>query len=291
MFRDLRAAVETLRARRNEASKSIGKAKASGDEEGAKSLMTEVSKLKATMPEKEAELAACESGIREALLGIPNLPHDSVPVGASEKENKEVRVSGPVPELDFTPLDHASLGEKLGIIDFATAAKLSGSRFAVLEGAGARLHRAIGQFMIDYHVDNHGYRETWVPCIVRPEVCEGTGQLPKFEQDLYKTGQLVEKKDGKDNSDASYLIPTAEVPLTNLVRDEILSADALPIQRTWTADAPPMAAPQLYRRTVVRSFLAWSATSAKLSILLPPVLLTQSGSDQEPSSRRCDQIW
>jgi len=231
-LRGLLSSVEEMRARRNEASKAIGKAKASGDEAGAKALISEISELKAAMPEKEEELALCEGTVRDLLLGIPNLPHSSVPVGRTEEDNIERRVGKAPAAAGFEAVDHALAGEKLGILDFTTAAKISGSRFAILQGAGARLHRAIAQFMLDFHVERHGYREMWVPYIVRPEVCEGTGQLPKFEADLYRTGQLVEEDGKMDRSDASYLIPTAEVPLTNLVRESILDEAALPLQVT-----------------------------------------------------------
>lgn len=221
-----------MRAKRNESSKAIGKAKASGDDELAARLLAEVGEMKRSLAAKEEEFSGSGREIRELLLSIPNLPDESVPVGTSEECNREVRGSGPAPELPFKPLDHAALGERLGILDFGLAAKLSGSRFAVVRGAGAGLQRALGQFMIDTHVHRHGYTEMWVPHIVRPEVCEGTGQLPKFEQDLYRTGQLEEAEGGPGSSRASYLIPTAEVPLTNLVRERIMEEEALPMKVT-----------------------------------------------------------
>ncbi|MFC1678672.1 serine--tRNA ligase [Elusimicrobiota bacterium] len=230
--RALLAEVELMRAGRNESSKAIGKAKAGGDEELAGRLMREVAETKRALAGKEDELSICGREIRDLLLSMPNLPDESVPVGLTEETNREVRSSGEVPEPSFKPRDHAALGESLGILDFETAAKLSGSRFVIVKGAGARLQRAVGQFMIDTHVDRHGYTEMWVPHVVRPEICEGTGQLPKFEQDLYRTGQVEEAEGGSGKSDSYYLIPTAEVPLTNLVRERILDEDALPMKVT-----------------------------------------------------------
>lgn len=225
--------VEELRARRNEASKAIGQAKAKKDEETAKRLMEEVSRLKVEMPGKEDRLGKIGAEVKECLLGIPNLPHESVPIGISEADNRVVREEGPPEPLSGKPLDHIGVGEKLGILDFALAAKLSGSRFAVLRGAGARLERAIAQFMLDVQTKQNGYLEHWVPLLVLPKILEGTGQLPKFEADLYKTGQFEEKENAEAGErSAMFLIPTAEVPLTNLVREEILDAAKLPLKLT-----------------------------------------------------------
>jgi seryl-tRNA synthetase len=221
--------VEAMRAKRNESSKTVGRAKAAKDEALAARLMAEVAQLKTQMAEREERLDRLSDEVKELLLGIPNLPHPGVPVGGSAEDNKIVR-SGPAPsERSFKVLDHAALGERLGLMDFDVAAKLSGSRFSVLKGPLARLERAVGQFMLDLHTREHGYTEVWVPLIVRPEVALGTGQLPKFEQDLYKTGQFEE---GGEKSSAYYLIPTAEVPLTNLVRESVLEESSLPIQVT-----------------------------------------------------------
>ena len=222
--RALLVEVEALRAKRNEASKAIGAAKAAKDEAKAKALMDEVARVKAAMPAKEAELSSLDSGLRDLLLGIPNMPQDCVPVGRSEADNRVVRAD-PEPAGPGFPLkDHAALGEARGFMDLDAGARLGGSRFAVLKGAGARLHRALGQFMLDTHIRANGYTEVWVPYLVRPEVLEGTGQLPKFEDDLYRTASS-----GTDSAGPLYLIPTSEVPLTNLVRGAILEEAALPL--------------------------------------------------------------
>ncbi|MFA6092391.1 MAG: serine--tRNA ligase [Elusimicrobiota bacterium] len=231
--RALMQEVEALRAKRNEVSKSVGAAKARKDDEAAKRLMEEVSLLKQEMPKKEEKLSGLDARVREELLSLPNLPHESSPVGRSEEDNRIVRSSGEPDRLSFKAADHASFGEKLGLLDFALAAKLSGARFAVLKGAGARLERSLAQFMLDHQTRENGYIEHWVPYLVRAEALEGTGQLPKFEADLYKTGQ-AEEKEGESSTakDIRYLIPTAEVPLTNLVRGEILEAAKLPLKFT-----------------------------------------------------------
>jgi seryl-tRNA synthetase len=225
--RELLKKVEELRARRNASSQAIGKAKAAKDEAGAAGLMAEVSALKTEMAGQEEALAGLSGRLKVAALGLPNLPHASVPVGKSEADNPMKR-SGPAPKaFDFKPLDHQSFGEKLGILDSAAAARLAGSRFSLWRGDGARLMRAIISFQLDLHTREHGYQEAWVPSLVRPEILEGTGQLPKFEEDLYK---IAAAEAGK--TETLYLIPTAEVPLTNLVRDQILSEASLPIKLT-----------------------------------------------------------
>jgi seryl-tRNA synthetase len=218
--------VEDLRARRNAASQEIGKAKAAKDEAKAAALMAEVGKLKADMPAKEAALAESEKAIRAAALELPNLPHATVPVGKDETENPEVRKALEPRRFEFKPLDHQSVGERLGILDLAAAAKLSGSRFALWKGPGARLLRALGNFLLDRHAHN-GYLEVHPPYLVRPEVMEGTSQLPKFEADMYKT---VNSEGEKQST--LYLISTSEISLTNMVREEILSADKLPMKLT-----------------------------------------------------------
>ncbi|MBI4376717.1 MAG: serine--tRNA ligase [Elusimicrobia bacterium] len=220
--------LEQLRSRRNAASQAIGKAKASRNEAEAARLMEEVGRLKDTLKEKEDKVAVLEPKVRELSLSLPNSPHESSPLGSGEQDNKPIR-SGPKPkEVGFKPMDHQGLGEKLGILDFAAAAGLSGSRFALWRGAGARLLRAIISFQLDRHI-KAGYEEIWPPSLVRPEILVGTGQLPKFEADLYKT------QSGEEGQ-SLYLIPTAEVPLTNLVRERILSAESLPLK--WTAYTP-----------------------------------------------------
>ncbi|MDE2237284.1 MAG: serine--tRNA ligase [Elusimicrobia bacterium] len=218
--------VEDLRAKRNASSQEIGKAKAAKDEARAHTLMAEVGKLKAEMAAKETALSEAEKAVRAAALGLPNLPHPSVPVGKDETQNPVVRVCGEPRKLDFKPLDHQGLGEKLGVLDFAAAAKLSGSRFALWKGAGAKLIRALGNFLLDHHAKN-GYLEVHPPYLVRPEVMEGTGQLPKFEADMYKTVN----SDG-EKSQTLYLISTSEIVLTNMVREEILPVERLPLKMT-----------------------------------------------------------
>lgn len=218
--------VEELRSKRNAASQEIGKAKAAKDEAKAQALMAEVSKLKADMPAKEAALSESEGKVRAAALELPNLPHESVPPGKDETENPVVRTALAPRAFDFKPLDHQAVGERLGVLDFATAAKLSGARFALWKGAGARLLRALGNFLLDRHAGN-GYLEVHPPYLVRPEVMEGTGQLPKFEQDMYRT-----MNGDADKAQPLYLISTSEISLTNMVREEILAAERLPMKLT-----------------------------------------------------------
>ena len=218
--------VEDMRARRNAASQEIGKAKAAKDEQKASQVMEEVARLKTAMAEKERHLSALEEQLRAAALEIPNIPHSSVPPGRDEADNPEVRKTLTPRAFDFKPLDHQSVGEKLGILDMAAAAKLSGSRFALWSGHGARLLRALGNYLLDRHAKS-GYLEVHPPYLVRPEVMEGTGQLPKFDADMYKTVNA----DGEKTT-TLYLISTSGIPLTNLVRGEILAADALPMKLT-----------------------------------------------------------
>ncbi|MBI3288484.1 MAG: serine--tRNA ligase [Elusimicrobia bacterium] len=218
--------VEDMRAKRNAASQKIGKAMAAKDEATAARLKAEVSELKGRMTDKEAALAESEKIIKAAAMALPNLPHESVPVGKDETENPLIRSGGSLRAFDFKPLDHQSVGEKLGLLDFAAATKLSGARFALWKGAGAKLIRSLGAFLLDHHVRN-GYLEVNPPYLVRPEVMEGTGQLPKFEQDMYKTVNAE-----GDKVSVLYLISTSEISLTNMVREEILSADQLPMKLT-----------------------------------------------------------
>jgi len=215
--------LQEAQTRRNAASKDIGKAKASGDEDRAKALMEEVAGLKAAMQEGEEELRAAETKLRDALAAIPNLPLDDVPEGADENDNLLTREWGEKPEFGFTPKEHFDIGEALGQMDFETAAKLSGSRFAVLKRDLARMERALAAFMLDLHTGEFGYTEILPPSLVRDDAMFGTGQLPKFTDDLFHT------------EDGYWLIPTAEVSLTNLVREEILNPDDLPMRFTaWT---------------------------------------------------------
>ena len=218
--------VEDLRARRNAASAEIGKAKAAKDEAKSAALMAEVGKLKSDMPAKEAALAESEKAIRAAALELPNIPHASAPVGKDEAENPLVRAALEPRKFDFKPLDHQTLGEKLAILDMAAAVKLSGSRFALWKGAGAKLLRALGNYLLDRHALK-GYVEIHPPYLVRPEVMEGTSQLPKFEADMYKT---INSEGDKQST--LYLISTSEISLTNMVREEILPADKLPMKLT-----------------------------------------------------------
>lgn len=222
----LQREAESLRARRNALSEQVGKAKASGQETVARELMAEVSRLKATLKAKEAELEALASRQRESLLNVPNLPHESAPIGKSDADNRELRRSVVRPaDYDFKPLDHQSLGERLGIFDPAAAARLSGARFALLWGQGARLERSLISFMLDLHARRHGYIEVWPPYLLRPEILEGTGQLPKFKEDMYRTVSCDE-----EGSRELYLVSTAEIPLTNLVRERILDGSRLPLR-------------------------------------------------------------
>ncbi len=207
--------IERLRTERNAKSKEIGKLKKEGKDTAE--LEAEVKNLREGIEKYEVELSEVETKLREVMLSIPNLPHKSVPVGGDESQNVEVRRWGKPREFNFQPKPHWEIGERLGIIDFERAGKLSGSRFSVLLGWGAKLERALINFMLDLH-SRKGYKEVLPPHLVRPEILVGTGQLPKFEEELYRCER-----------DDLYLIPTAEVPLTNLFRDEILSEDQLPI--------------------------------------------------------------
>ena len=220
------AKVDELRGQRNALSQQIGKAMAAKDVATADKLKAEVAAGKEKLAQLEAELAPLAEKTKQAAMGLPNVPHESAPVGASENDNKEIRRVGEPTLRDFKPLDHQTVGEKLGILDMAAASKLSGSRFALWKGAGARLMRAIAAFQLDRHA-KRGYLEVLPPYLVRAEILEGTGQLPKFGDQLYKTNT-----DDAQEQLPLYLIPTAEVPLTNLVRESILAADALPLKMT-----------------------------------------------------------
>ncbi|MBS1245967.1 MAG: seryl-tRNA synthetase [Proteobacteria bacterium] len=201
---------------RNTKSKAIGQAKARGED--TKPLMDEVGSIGAALRQAETELEQLQNDLNAITLGVPNIPHASVPDGKDERDNQEVRRWGEPKKLDFVPKDHVDLGEGLGLMDFETAAKISGARFVVLQGALAQLHRALIQFMLDLHTREHGYTETYVPYLVNADSLRGTGQLPKFETELF----AVRSEQG------FYLIPTAEVPVTNLARDTITEAARLP---------------------------------------------------------------
>ncbi|WP_457672925.1 serine--tRNA ligase [Thiolapillus sp.] len=214
----LQVRTQELQNRRNTLSRGIGKAKAAGED--IQPLLDEVASLGDELKNAEEQLKALQGELRELLLGMPNLPDASVPDGRDEEDNREERTWGEIPSFDFEPKDHVDLGEALGGLDFAAAAKLTGSRFAVMHGSLARLHRALTQFMLDLHTREHGYSETYVPYMVNEASLYGTGQLPKFAEDLFSL----------EGEQGWHLIPTAEVPLTNLLRDEILDADQLPFK-------------------------------------------------------------
>src|SRR5580658_7052525 len=214
-------AAETLQARRNRASEEIAKLKKSGQDASAQ--INETKELREQIAESEKKAAEQEARLREVLSSIPNLPHDSVPVGTSAAGNVEARRWGAAPQFDFKPKPHWELGEALGVLDLERAAKLSGARFAVYWALGARLERALANFMLDLHTREHGYTEVLPPYLVNSDSMYGTGQLPKFAQDLFRVPQG--EKD-------LWLIPTAEVPVTNLYRDEVLDAARLPISLT-----------------------------------------------------------
>jgi seryl-tRNA synthetase len=226
--KSIQTRTEELQAQRNQLSKQIGQLKSKGEPVDA--VMAQVASLKAELESSAARLEQIQPEMQALLLCVPNLPHQSVPVGADESANVEVRKWGTPRAHDFDVKDHVDVGERLGL-DLATGAKLSGSRFIVMKGQVARLHRALGQFMLDVQTGQHGYTECYTPYIVNAETLRGTGQLPKFEADLFAA-----KKGGQEghvsDSAALYLIPTSEVTLTNFVRDEIVAEVELPIKLT-----------------------------------------------------------
>ena len=216
--RALQTELQEKQARRNEASREIGQIKAQGGD--ASEVMSEVALLKKAVPEIEAEEAKIAVEISSQLMGLPNILDERVPDGEDEDENELIKVVGQKPSFDFTPRDHVDLGETLAEMDFSIAAKLSGARFVVLKGQLAKLERALAAFMLDVHTNEHGYTEILPPALVRKQTMTGTGQLPKFAEDLFHT------------TDDRWLIPTAEVPLTNLVADSIVPAEQLPLRLT-----------------------------------------------------------
>ena len=220
----LQVETESLRKERNSSSKAIGKAKAQGED--IEPLLAAVQELGDKLDQNEAELQAVQEELRDIELGLPNLLQADVPDGVGDEDNVEVRCWGEPVEPDFEARDHVALGEALGLLDFECASKMSGSRFAVMRGQLARLQRALIQFMLDVHTGEHGYVETYVPFLVQSQALVGTGQLPKFEADLFKT----------TTETPFYLIPTAEVPVTNFARDVIFEADELPLR--YTAHTP-----------------------------------------------------
>ncbi|HEV8261554.1 MAG TPA: serine--tRNA ligase, partial [Burkholderiales bacterium] len=211
---------QEMQATRNASSKKIGELKRKGEDTSA--LMAEMAAVGEELKRIEAELEAIQAKLTELLLGIPNLPHQSVPVGKAPEDNVEMRRVGEPRRFDFPVKDHVDVGAGLGMLDFEAAAKISGARFTLMKGPLARLHRAIAQFMLDIHAGEHGYTEVYVPYLVNADSMRGTGQLPKFEEDLFAVPRA--------DSDKFYLIPTAEVPVSNIVRDEILPAEKLPLK-------------------------------------------------------------
>ena len=216
--REVQTNLQAKLSRRNEASREIGQKKAAGED--ADALLAEVAKLKEDIPALETQEAELTKKINTHLISIPNILDDIVPDGEDEAENALLRSVGEKPVFSFTPLDHVDIGEGLGQMDFAAGARLSGARFVVLQGQLARLERALAAFMLDVHTKEHGYLETLPPALVRTQTMTGTGQLPKFAEDLFHT------------TDDRWLIPTAEVPLTNMVADTIVPRDALPMRLT-----------------------------------------------------------
>ncbi|MBR9766016.1 MAG: serine--tRNA ligase, partial [Rhodobacteraceae bacterium] len=209
-------AAETAQAEQNAASKQVGAAKAKGDEAEFERLRALVAEKKQAVAAMQAEAKELDAKLSEVLMGIPNLPAEDTPDGADEADNVEVKRWGAIPDFAFDPKEHYQLAGVQGGMDFETAAKLSGSRFVVLSGAVARIHRALAQFMVNTHVDENGLTETWTPVLVREEMMRGTGQLPKFGEDSYQT------------TNGWWLVPTAEVPLTNIVNDEVVEESYLP---------------------------------------------------------------
>lgn len=217
--RELLSRVEELKAEQNKVSKQIPAMKKEGKDTTA--VMSGMKKLSEEIKELDTRVAAAEKELNDYMLTLPNIPHPTVPAGKTDEDNVEIRKWGSVPEFDFEPKAHWDLGEELGILDPKTAAKISGARFTVYRGDGARLERAIINFFLDVHTDAHGYTEVFPPFMVSRESMTGTGQLPKFEEDAYKV-----LGDGKEY----FLVPTAEVPVTNMYRDQILDGKTLPIK-------------------------------------------------------------
>ena len=222
--KSLQVEVESLRADKNLSAKSVGKAKAQGED--IEPLLAAVKDLGERLEKSDSELQSVQGELRMIELGLPNMLHDDVPSGSDESDNTEVLVWGDVPQYDFEPRDHVDLGSGLGLLDFDAASRISGSRFVVMRGELARLHRALIQYMLDIHSGEHGYEEVYVPFLVQSDALIGTGQLPKFEDDLFKTA----------GDPTFFLIPTAEVPVTNLARESILDAADMP--RKYVAHTP-----------------------------------------------------
>lgn len=244
----LQTHTQELQASRNAASRRIGHAKGKGEDITA--ILAEVANLGDELKQAEFQFEQTQTALQQMLLQIPNLPHGSVPEGRNETDNREVRRWGTPRSFDFTVRDHVSIGEGLGLLDFPTATKLSGARFSLMTGGLARLHRALAQLMLDIHTQEHGYTEAYVPYLVNVESLRGTGQLPKFKEDLFEIprkkltptechsqnegnqGALPSERQSHLEDDNLYLIPTAEVPLTNTVRDQIIALESLPVKLT-----------------------------------------------------------
>ncbi|WP_297484727.1 serine--tRNA ligase [Ferrovum sp.] len=220
--KEVQVRTQALQSERNQLAKHIGQCKAR--QEDATDALEQAAAVNQQLGELEARLVDLQKRLEALLLMLPNLPHESVPVGRDEQDNVELRRVGTPPVFDFPVRDHVDLGETLGLLDFKASSKLSGARFSVLKGGLARLHRALAQFMLDTHTRAHGYLEAYVPYLVNAETLRGTGQLPRFEADLFAVP--------RGEQETHYLIPTAEVPLTNLVRDEILREADLPLRLT-----------------------------------------------------------
>lgn len=225
----LQVKTETLQAERNARSKAIGAAKARGEDIAP--LLAEVDHMAAELEQGKVELEKVQNALNDIALNIPNIPADEVPLGKDDTENLEVSRWGEPRKFDFEVKDHVALGENLQGLDFASAVKLTGSRFVVMKGQIAKLHRALAQFMLDLHTEQHGYTEAYVPYLVNHDTLYGTGQLPKFSEDLFHTKPL-EGQDPNEVQRTYALIPTAEVPVTNLVRGDILEAENLPLKMT-----------------------------------------------------------
>ena len=225
--KDNQSTTEYLQSQRNAKSKEIGTAKAGGDQKLVDEIMQEVQEFGGQLKQREAELGAIQAKLREFLLLVPNVPHESVPFGKSPEDNVEVRRVGVPRSFEFPVKDHVDVGAALRMLDFGAAVKISGARFALMKGPLARLHRSIAQFMLDVHTQEHGYTEVYAPYLVNAASLRGTGQLPKFEEDLFG----VPRTGGEGTAaEKLYLIPTAEVPVTNIVRDEIVAGEQLPLK-------------------------------------------------------------
>jgi seryl-tRNA synthetase len=227
----LQTRTEALQSQRNSLSKQIGMLKGKGQHAEAEAVMAQVGELKAELESSAARLEVIQTELQNLLLAVPNLPHESVPVGAGEEGNVVVRSWGTPRSFDFEVRDHVDIGEKLGL-DFDTGTKLAGSRFTFMRGPIARLHRALAQFMLDVQTQEHGYTECYTPYIVNAETLRGTGQLPKFEGDLFAVKKGGQEGEEMPDTQALYLIPTSEVTLTNVVRDTVLAESELPIRMT-----------------------------------------------------------